>query len=69
MYDDALIEHAFHCPYCDAALAFTIDTSQGSHVTWEDCHYCCSPIQLRVEVSPFTGELESVTTGRDDDIV
>ncbi len=59
MHDDALINHDFHCPYCDTPLTFVIDTSQGSHDTWEDCHQCCAPIQLQVIVSPMTGELDA----------
>ncbi|MGO2055171.1 MAG: CPXCG motif-containing cysteine-rich protein, partial [Halomonadaceae bacterium] len=46
-----------------------IDTSQGSHATWEDCHQCCAPIQLQIIVSPMTGELDSVIAGRDDDVL
>lgn len=69
MQDDALIHHDFHCPYCDTLLTFVIDISQGSHDTWEDCHQCCAPIQLQVIVSPMTGELEAVITGRDDDVL
>ncbi|GAB2710037.1 CPXCG motif-containing cysteine-rich protein [Halomonas garicola] len=69
MHDDALIAHDFHCPYCDSPLTFEIDASQGSHTTWEDCHQCCAPILVEVVVSPFSGELESVRTGRDDDVL
>jgi|TARA_R110002049_G_scaffold60529_2_gene162440 hypothetical protein len=69
MHDDALINYDFHCPYCDSPLTFLIDTSQGSHDTWEDCHQCCAPIQLQVVVSPMTGELDSVVAGRDDDVL
>ncbi|WP_447555841.1 CPXCG motif-containing cysteine-rich protein [Vreelandella sp. EE22] len=69
MNDEALIDHAFDCPYCGTPLTFVIDTSQGSHTTWEDCHQCCAPIQLQVVVSPMTDELEAVITGRDDDVL
>ncbi len=68
MPEDALVPYHFHCPYCDSALEFLIDASQGSHTTWEDCHQCCAPIQLQIEVSPMTDEL-TVTTGRDDDVL
>lgn len=69
MHDDALVPYDFHCPYCDSPLSFLIDTSQGSHITWEDCHQCCAPIQVAVDISPISGELESVRTGSDDDVL
>ncbi|WP_017429952.1 CPXCG motif-containing cysteine-rich protein [Vreelandella jeotgali] len=67
--DTALMEYDFHCPYCGSPLTFDIDPSQGSYTTWEDCHQCCAPIQVVVDVSPFSGELESVRTGSDDDVL
>ncbi|MCO7246219.1 MULTISPECIES: CPXCG motif-containing cysteine-rich protein [Halomonadaceae] len=69
MQEDTLVEYDAYCPYCDTLLTLLIDPSQGSHVTWEDCHQCCAPIQLAIEVSLVTGELESVSLGSDDDVL
>ncbi|WP_346795904.1 CPXCG motif-containing cysteine-rich protein [Halomonas sp. Bachu 37] len=69
MQSDAIVAYHFNCPYCDSLLEFLIDTSQGSHETYEDCHQCCAPIQLRVEVSLTTGELDYVEVGRDDEVL
>ena len=67
MLDQRLISWQDHCPYCSAMNDIDIDTSQGSHMTWVDCQWCCSPIVLAVTISPFDDSLESVTLGRDDD--
>ncbi|MFM9269299.1 CPXCG motif-containing cysteine-rich protein [Halomonas elongata] len=69
MHEDALESRSVRCPYCDTPFALQVDASQGSHATWEDCPRCCAPIQLRIEVSSVSGELESVTLGRDDDVL
>ncbi|MBB3142305.1 CPXCG motif-containing cysteine-rich protein [Halomonas organivorans] len=69
MHEEALDNHAVRCPYCDTAFELQVDASQGSHETWEDCPRCCAPIQLRIEVSPVSGELESLSLGRDDDVL
>lgn len=69
MPDDALISHEIDCPYCATPMTLLIDASQGSHTTWEDCQRCCAPIQLEVTVSPFSGKLEEVRYGRDDDVL
>lgn len=69
MQDDSLVEYDFHCPYCDSALTFLIDVSQGSHLTWEDCHHCCAPIQVAVDISPLGDEIEQIRTGTDDDVL
>ncbi|REC94064.1 CPXCG motif-containing cysteine-rich protein [Kushneria indalinina] len=67
MHDQWLISWQDHCPYCDAMNDIDIDTSQGSHVTWVDCQWCCAPMVVTVTISPFDDTLESVTLGRDDD--
>ena len=69
MVDDALISYEIDCPYCATPMTLLIDTSQGSHTTWEDCQRCCAPIQLEITVSPVSGELEQVRYGRDDDVL
>ena len=69
MHEEMLNSRAVHCPYCDTGFELLVDASQGSHATWEDCPRCCAPIQIQVEVSPFSGDIDGVTLGRDDDVV
>lgn len=68
MHEEQLDRYPVHCPYCDAPFELLVDRSEGSQESWEDCPRCCAPIQLRIEVSA-DGELESVTLGRDDDVL
>ncbi|GAB3352140.1 CPXCG motif-containing cysteine-rich protein [Chromohalobacter beijerinckii] len=68
MNEEMLLSWPAKCPYCDASFEMLIDSSVGSHATWEDCPQCCAPIQVRVTVSPFSGELEDVMLGQDDDV-
>ncbi|SEM00469.1 CPXCG motif-containing cysteine-rich protein [Halomonas caseinilytica] len=69
MHEDALESRSVRCPYCDTPFALLVDASQGSHATWEDCPRCCAPIQVRIEVSSISGDIVSVTLGRDDDVL
>ncbi|SHE64883.1 Cysteine-rich CPXCG [Modicisalibacter ilicicola DSM 19980] len=69
MQEEMLDARAVNCPYCGTGFELLIDSSQGSHTTWEDCPRCCAPIQIVVVVSESSGELEGVTLGRDDDVV
>lgn len=69
MYEEMLSTHSVDCPYCGTGFELLVDGSQGSHATWEDCPRCCSPIQIGVEVSAISGELERLTLGRDDDVL
>jgi hypothetical protein len=55
---ELLAEGAVVCPYCGETYVTFVDTSQGRHVTIEDCPVCCRPIQLTVECEP--GELFSI---------
>ncbi len=55
-------EVEIECPYCGAVYATTVDTSEGSHSTIEDCTVCCRPIQLRITCTP--GEVEDVYATR-----
>jgi hypothetical protein len=47
-----LVEADVECPYCFEVYQTSIDTSQGSHTTIEDCTVCCRPIQLQWSVNP-----------------
>lgn len=69
MHEEMLSSQAMTCPYCNTGFELLVDASQGSHVTWEDCPRCCSPMQVSVTVSMASGELETVTLTRDDDLV
>ncbi|MDN3521335.1 CPXCG motif-containing cysteine-rich protein [Halomonas ramblicola] len=69
MHEEQLTSRRVHCPYCDAPFDLLVDTTQGSHVTWEDCHICCAPIQVRVEVDLEDESAFQVTLGRDDEVL
>ncbi|HET6406619.1 MAG TPA: CPXCG motif-containing cysteine-rich protein [Chthoniobacteraceae bacterium] len=49
------------CPYCGEMFAISVDTSQGSYVTTEDCSVCCRPIAFDIACEP--GEVISVGVG------
>ena len=51
------IEHAFHCPYCLAAITMLLDPSVGEQTYVEDCEVCCSPIDVR-----YTAEGDTIVT-------
>jgi hypothetical protein len=40
------------CPYCGEVFAITVDTTQGSYGTTEDCVVCCRPIAFQIECEP-----------------
>ena len=41
------------CPFCGESFALTVDTSQGSHTTVEDCVVCCRPIAWQIAFHDF----------------
>jgi hypothetical protein len=53
------------CPYCGEILNVQLDLSAGSQSYVEDCHVCCQPIQIAVQVDE-DGRLESVLGERMD---
>ena len=53
------------CPYCGEPFETLIDASSGSASYIEDCHVCCRPIDINLEVST-DGILESVSAQRSD---
>ena len=53
-------EHEVDCPYCGEVFAISIDTTQGSYSTTEDCTVCCRPILFQVECEP--GEIIAIAT-------
>lgn len=46
--DDALIEHAFDCPYCGEPITMLVDASVPDQRYVEDCEVCCNPIDVHV---------------------
>ena len=38
------------CPYCGEVISLTLDSSAGSQRYIEDCHVCCRPITVRLDV-------------------
>jgi hypothetical protein len=53
------------CPYCGEPFETQIDSSAGSASYIEDCHVCCRPIEIALEVEP-NGTLQSVIARRSD---
>ena len=51
--DDAEIE----CPYCGEVLTLLIDYSAGHQAYVEDCHVCCRPILVSVQID----DLENIS--------
>jgi len=52
-----------HCPYCAETFETQVDLTAGSFTHIEDCHVCCQPIELSVEISN-AGRLRSVQAQR-----
>ena len=57
-----VVEVEIECPYCGESFPTSVDTSQGSASTIEDCTVCCRPIALEFECE--AGEVLSVGTAR-----
>jgi len=38
------------CPYCGETITLVLDPSAGSQRYIEDCHVCCRPITVDLEV-------------------
>jgi transcription elongation factor Elf1 len=55
---DILCEATFECPHCGEEISTTVDTSQGSYSTIEDCAVCCRPIALTFHCEP--GEVTGI---------
>ena len=69
MHEQELIPRRVRCPYCDAPFDLLLDVSHGSQLTWEDCHVCCAPIQVRIDADPGDPEALMVSLGRDDEVI
>lgn len=55
-----LTEAVMTCPQCGESWSLSIDTSQGSYETIDDCAVCCRPMRVLVECEP--GEVLSIHT-------
>jgi hypothetical protein len=38
------------CPYCGEAFEVHIEAAEDGQTMYEDCHVCCKPISLHVQV-------------------
>ena len=38
------------CPYCDELISLALDASAGPQRYIEDCHVCCRPITVMLDV-------------------
>ncbi|MFS8136937.1 MAG: CPXCG motif-containing cysteine-rich protein [Thermomonas sp.] len=38
------------CPYCGEVISLALDSSAGSQRYIEDCHVCCRPITVLLDV-------------------
>jgi hypothetical protein len=38
------------CPYCGERIALPVDASGGAQTCIEDCHVCCRPITVILEL-------------------
>ncbi|MGI8561153.1 MAG: CPXCG motif-containing cysteine-rich protein [Luteimonas sp.] len=45
-----LPEVEIHCPYCGEPLTLLVDDSAGAQAYVEDCHVCCRPIEVAVDI-------------------
>jgi hypothetical protein len=55
-----IIPSTISCPHCGESWETSIDTSQGSYQTVDDCYVCCRPMTVYVECEP--GEVISIQT-------
>jgi hypothetical protein len=44
-----------------------MDCSAGSHAFVEDCMVCCSPLLVRLDCDPVTGEPRGLTATRENE--
>jgi hypothetical protein len=43
------------CPYCGEVISLALDASAGAQRYIEDCHVCCRPITVVLDVDPDDG--------------
>jgi len=42
--------HDVECPYCGEVITLAVDASAGEQRYVEDCHVCCRPITVLLDV-------------------
>ncbi len=53
------------CPYCGEVISLTLDSSAGSQRYVEDCHVCCRPITVVLDVDA-DGDARVTAQSQDD---
>lgn len=53
------------CPYCGEVISLTLDSSGGSQRYIEDCHVCCRPITVVLDVDA-DGDASVAVQSQDD---
>ncbi|MFL6591790.1 MAG: CPXCG motif-containing cysteine-rich protein [Luteimonas sp.] len=53
------------CPYCGETIALVLDTSSGPQRYIEDCHVCCRPITVHVDIGADGDPQVSVQSEQD----
>ena len=53
------------CPYCGEVISLLLDTSAGSQRYIEDCHVCCRPITVVLDVDEDGDPLVRVQSEHD----
>jgi transcription elongation factor Elf1 len=46
IFQEAMLEHFFQCPYCWETISVLVDTSEIQQTYIEDCEVCCNPMEL-----------------------
>ncbi len=62
---DLLETRAIECPYCGEVISLLLDTSAGAQRYIEDCHVCCRPISVDLDVDADGDALVRVQTEDD----
>ena len=53
------------CPYCGEVISLLLDSSAGSQRYIEDCHVCCRPITVVLDVDEDGDPLVRVQSEHD----
>ena len=53
------------CPYCGEMISLALDISAGSQRYIEDCHVCCRPITVVLDVDE-DGDANAYVQSQDD---
>ena len=53
------------CPYCGEVITLALDSSAGAQRYIEDCHVCCRPITVLLDIDDDGDVLVSVQSEQD----